>query len=280
MRAPVGFATSLVVLGVNTAVALAHPDLDEGRTLMEDADFEGALDRFSSARRSGELSRTELVELFELSALAHYARRQRATAGQALSRLLTLEPNFTFSTPVPPELQRLLDQARERSEGALEIEVHLDNAEDRFVLRVELQNDLDLVDSVRMFARVGSDWRSVEGRSWELPSEAHVGVQYYAEAYDRHGVLLARDGSESSPLGDSPGDVLASNSDIRAVDGQDAALAAASQSSGGEDTSWLWWVGGIGGAIALGAIVTLIVVLAGDGESDADVRLNGPTIEF
>ena len=184
-------------------VALAHPTIDEGRRLYDEADFEGALSALARAEAAAELSRGELASLYALRALVYRGMRQEQAMDSELRRLLFVDPDHSLDAAAPPEVHQRLGVLHSDNPDPIRLEVLSDRSDSAVTIRANVFNDeLSLVRQVRVTARVQDDmWTSMPG-PLEVPSNRAQSVEYYAQAVGPGGVVLASGGSAEDPLVD------------------------------------------------------------------------------
>jgi hypothetical protein len=223
------------------APAFAHPLVDEGERLYEEADFVGALDALGRAESASDLSLSELVHLFETRALVHLAMSDAQAMERDLERVVALEPDHRLGPSAHPDVQRALAQVR--ADSAVTIEAHVENDWAR------------LVRGIRLRARADS-----EGTSWSEEVDAPLLVQledgqgalYYAEALGPGGTVLASAGTEAEPLHAS--------------------------ASGGGIEAWPFIVAGVAAAVVAGAVVAAVLLWPRD--EGVSTQPQAPVVRF
>jgi hypothetical protein len=249
----------VAVVLVPAAVASAHPDVDRGRELAVNAEFEAALAAFDEAEAAADLTRQDLVELLAARAYVHYAMESVDALERDVLRLATLAPDHTFDVTVPPEVQ---DMHRSQVAGleeplALEAET-IEEVPGTLTVRAHAVGDVGhLVRSVQVFARVGTtpEWSHAD-RTLSLPVRAGDEVEYYAEAVGPGGAVVASAGSLEAPM-----TTTARGAATPPIGG---AAAPADEESG--VPVWALVAGGAG--VAALAIVLAIVLFGGESLTD------------
>ncbi len=231
-------------------VALAHPLLDEAQGKYEEADFEGALDALTRAEASQDLTRSDLVSVYELRILVHLGIGEDEAVDTDLRRLLTISPGHDFSDAMPPEILRRASQIREELGGQIGVTVRASPSAAGVSLSAEVARDPEqLTREVRIMSRVGDGrWQTTTGDSLELAGDQEI--EFYGQAIGPGGVILATDGSEASP---------------RTWDGSNGS------------SPWLWI--GIGAGVAAVAVLTVVIVVVATSGSD-QTRPTLPMVTF
>src|SRR5262245_46666023 len=86
------------------SVAHAHPLVDEGRRLYDEAEFDAAMDALTRAEQANDLTRADLIELLRIRILLRVAMEQPEGLEADAERLLSLDPHFDFGESAPPEV--------------------------------------------------------------------------------------------------------------------------------------------------------------------------------
>jgi len=229
-------------------VAHAHPLVDEARGKYEEAAFEGALDTLTRAEAADDLTRDDLVAVYELRVMVHLGMGEEDVIETDLRRLLSIDPSHDFGDGAPPDILRQASQLREELGGPIHVSVRASPGPAGLSLRAQVDHDPEeLTRTIRIATRRGdSAWQSSRGSSLELPGGEHVA--FYAEAVGPGGVVLAADGSEAEP---------------RIWEGGDGD----SDTDDGEGPPWLWIGIGAGAAVGVAAII-IIIAVAASGSSD------------
>ena len=147
--------------------------------MVREADFEAALRALEETAESDELTRADLVRLFELRAMVHHALGNESEIDADLTRLATLEPGHSFGVTVPPALQSRFDRLREDLDEPFGVHVEAREIRGGFQIEVEVEGDeAELVDGINIFTRLpgGGDWVRTEGRSASIPVRGEGGV--------------------------------------------------------------------------------------------------------
>lgn len=240
------------VAGTPARAAADHPDLDAGRAQLEQAEFEAALAALERAARSDDLRRADVVELFELRALAHVALADVSALDRDIAALASIAPDHRFPPEAPPELQVMLDREAEAA-GRLAVVGASVGTAAGVRLDAEVENDEGgIVRAVRVHVREGERWRTLEpGTSVNASVRS-----YYVEAIGPGGAVVASHGSREVPLAvETEGAAAVEWPDVFGNQGE-------RDDDGGEEGPWLWVGIGAGVAVALG-VVLLVVLLSG-----------------
>lgn len=250
-----GLAVALCAITVlaPAATALAHPLVDEGKRLYEEAEFARALDALGRAEAASDLAVDDVVRLFETRALVHLAMGHEDRMRADLRRLVAIAPTHAPGRDAPPDVMRAIEQIRAERHGLLRVIASTEAAPAGITIGVRVENDwADVVREVRTVGRVqgGTDWLQARDAPLLVTTTAGDVVEYYAEAIGPGGAVLARSGSESEPL----------------------RAAGPGAGGGGEAEVWPWIVVGVGVALAAGAIVTAVVLTSGSGTVSTQVE--------
>ena len=251
----------LVVASTALAAAPARADqaaLEQARQLFWEARFEDALAAADRAEQGDDLTREDLIALYELRAQIERGQRDRDGMRAALERLAAVDPDHEFGRAIPPDIVALFDELRADASAPIAVDARAEPRSDGAVVHATAAEDpLGLVREVRVHARQpGGEWQT--GTS---PLETgSATVEYYAEAVGPGGAVIASAGTADAPR---------SASVAVQMDGEEPAEAPVEQPSDdgtGMEIPWLW-VGAGAGAVALLAIV--IALLASGGGDDA-----------
>ncbi len=225
------------------AVALAHPLVDEGRRLYEEAEFVSALDALGRAEAQTDLTLADLEALLAQRVLVQVALGNQDAVRADLRRLLAVAPDHTLARGAPPEVARLFTELRAESTGSVRVVASTDAAAASVTITVRAENDwASLVRTVRTSARVvgTADWDVATDAPLLVPTVPGDRVEYFVEAIGPGGAVLAQSGSAESPL--------------RAAAGAGAEVA-----SSGE--IWPIIVGVVVGLVVVGVAVAVAVVV-------------------
>ena len=246
--------TSLLV----PAVAHAHPAIDRGVALYEEADFEGALAALAEAEGADALERTELLRLLATRALVHFALERHEALTRDLTMLASLEPDFDLGPRAPPALERAFDRVRSRVPSALAVVLRVEAAPQG--ARVIAATDGDRAGMTRQLTvharAAGGPWREGRDGSVSVVASSGAEIEAYATAIGPGGARLARAGSEVSPR-------------TLIVPG------GAEEDAGG---SGLLWVGAGAAAVVIAGVAIALAIGLGDA-SQGDTILEGPVID-
>lgn len=236
------------LLAAMPSAALAHPLIDDARGLLDQGAFADVVSRLARAEAEGPLTRTELLLLLELRALAFHALQQTLDRDRALASLASIDPAHAFDPAAPPEIVDRFQEIAARSPEPLGVVVEVQRAPTTAtVLATATRADTGLVRQIEVSARPeGGRWVTGTDRvSLELGTEETV--EYFANLIGPGGALVAQSGDATAPL----------------RDGEE-------ESSGAG-----WWILGIslGVAVVAASVVLAIVLLSDDG-----VQLSPPIL--
>jgi len=253
-RRIVAVTFALLVL-LTTEVAAAHPEVDDGKELLMEAEFEQALEAFARAEASDDLTREDLITLLGARCLAHLAMDDAGALRQDLRRLASIAPDHRWGREAPPELGEAFAQTLEVVEGELSVTGSAEPVSGGIAFTGEARADPGgLVREIRIFTRLGDGaWRRrSSGGTQAVP--AGQSLDYYVEAIGPGGATLATDGSREEPLTSDA--ALAGASLVRQRDDDD----------GGGISPWVWI--GIGAGVLVAAGVVVAILLLGNTEPD------------
>lgn len=238
-------ALALTLLAPSTA--MAHPLVDEGRRLFEEAELERARDVLTQAEADTGLTRAELAQLYETRALSHAALGDEEAAAADLRRLAIIAPQHELSPATPPELRAVFDASVAEGPPAFEVQATATLEGERVVIRGSLTPHA-LLRGVRLGARSAGEADFAVVDRAELVLEAATSpVTFYAQGLGPGGVVLAEAGSPEAP--------------------RSLAFTADEEDEGGDDTLLFVGLGAAGGAV-LTAIVIGVAVAAASGPDD------------
>jgi hypothetical protein len=244
-------ALTAALLALSTP-ARAHPDLDEGRRLAAELEFEPALGAFERALGSGSLTREELIALLAERALLLHALHRHNDLVEDFVWLSALDPDHRLDLRAPPDLTAIWTSVRDQGRGALGIALAAQATDSgELEARAKLGGTVPQGARARIVLREpGGSWQRVE--SSELRERLPAGgIELYAEAVGLGYVVVANDHSAEHPLHIEPGEVaLAPAADAPLEETQPAGWTKRKR-------NWL-----IGGAAAVAAIVVVAVVVA------------------
>ncbi len=230
-------------------VAFAHPDVDEGKELLMEAEFERALEAFARAEERDDLTREDLVELLGARSLAHLAMDDAGALRQDLRQLASLDPEHRWGREAPPELSEAFAQTLEVVDGIVGVRSETEGVPGGVSIDAETSNDHgNLVRELRVFTRSGGgSWHRRRGGTQAAPAGQRL--DYYVEAIGPGGAVLASEGSRDEPLRSQP--ALGGGSLIRASDDDEGGI-----------SPWVWV--GIGAGVLVAAGVVLAILLIGN----------------
>jgi hypothetical protein len=267
---PALVALTCTLLALTTPAA-AHPDLDEGRRLASELEFEPALAAFERALGSGDLTREELVELLAERALLLHALHRHNDLVEDFVWLSALDPDHRLDLRAPPDLTAIWTSVRDQGRGALKVglDAHA-TAAGELDAKASLSGTVPQGARARIVLREpGGSWQSVD--SSELREALPAGgLELYAEALGLGHVVVARAHDPDNPLRVTSADV--------------ALASAATAPVEAEPPSWTrrhrYWL--IGGAAALATIVVVAAVVATrDGDApQSDSTTLKPMVSF
>lgn len=196
-------------------LAQAKDPLASAEAYLEEMEYVKALRLVDRVLASSGRGPGELVKAYRIQGLCQAAAGKTEASMQAFRRLLSIDPEFRLSTEISPRLAGGFYQAVAYSKNNKPITlVHRPSEPPRKLagleLAVELQADsLGMVKAVRLvFSSEGGADQIIEvpvgglGKiNLTLPDEAATKLDYYFEALNERGSVLARVGSVDDRLG-------------------------------------------------------------------------------
>lgn len=247
-----------------SATARAHAIVDEGIRKIENAEFRDAIQTFERAEAADDLTREDLIALYENRAVAWLAVGDEDAMEADVRRLASLDPDHVFGPAMRPEVRAAFVRVRGSTEGPPRVDVEASRDDDAVSLRATVTRDpTELVRDVRVFGRAaGGEWLS-GSRTLVVPAPADVTVEHYAEAVGAGGAVLASAGSETSPLR-AAGTTSGTSGGVGggALVGGDGT---GDDDDGGGGSLAIWVAAGI---VAAGAIVGVVLLATSGGDSD------------
>lgn len=256
------------------APAQAHPDLDQGKRLTRELEFEPALAAFERALGSGSLTREELIDLLVDRALSLHALRRQEELVEDFLWLSALDPDHRLDLRAPPELTALWISVRDQGRGALKVTLAAQANE-----RGELAAKASLSGTAPEGARARIVLREPDG-NWRNVDSAEVnealpegGLELYAEALGLGSVVMARDHGPESPLRVSPVDAARAASTTTPLE--------ASQPSASWARRYRGSLIGSAAAAVVVAIVAVVLATSSGGETKhSESTILKPMVSF
>ena len=277
-------------------LAWAGTDLEQSSDLLKRMEYKKALKAVKSVIRSADAGPAELAEAYRIQGLCLAAINRQADAVKSFRRLLSLDPTFSMPRNISPKLRTSFYQAAGMARDQKPISISHSQPEvgeklGGLKLRAKLEADpMRMVKGIR-FRYLGKSNKVKElavlvsgpkAISFKLPDSFKADTfKYWVEAFNKHGGVLARAGSQAEPFAlkvkAKPKPILppviASGTGTKA---DQAAVAATGRppsdgpSENGE-TVWYktWWFWTTVGVVAAGA-VTGGVLAATSGGDDPD----------
>ena len=246
-RTTVGAITGALTLCALASPASAHPLVDEGRELMQLAEFDQALDAFARAEASDDLTQEELIDLLDARAMCYLATGDEAAMDRDLVALVSLDLTHEFGPEAPPELSDALADVAATSTGGLVVEAHARPVPGGVEVEASVHNDpANLARSTVLWVRPrDGTWRRAAETLVTLPLGGTL--DYYAELFGPGGAPLAQHGSRETPL--TSGAALGGGAaPIR----QDEEGAASARGSGSYSAAWSLIGGGVAALLLFG----------------------------
>lgn len=264
------FVVVLATYGAAPATAWAHPQIERGRRQYEDANFRQALLTLRRALSARELTRDDLVRLYETRALVRLAMHQQDDYVADLRTLASIDPEHAFAREVPPEVVTEFARVRATLPGPLRVAVTTAPVDHAVELTARVENDeLHLSRRLQFAARrTGSaEWADADAGQVTVPAGPGDRIEYAAVAIGTGDAVLASAGTRDAPLTFQvprlapvlpPATSFARDSGLLDDDPTD-------DEGGGGPSPWIWVSAGtVGVAVA----VVLIVLATSSGTDD------------
>ncbi|MBW2465344.1 MAG: hypothetical protein JRH11_27095 [Deltaproteobacteria bacterium] len=233
------------------AAAQLDPEVERAREEALSGEFDQASARLEVALLRDDLSRQDLITMYEARVFISYAGGDRSALVADLERIAALDPEHSFDPNYyAAEVTDAFAETVRNRAGRLALEAEaLLLASGDLEIRSEIHNDPgDLVQNVQIYGRaVGEDWERGEG-SLRTEISGDQGAEYYAQAVGPGGAIVATHGSEGAPL-----------------------LFEGEGGGAGEAVPlWVW----IGGASVIVAAVIIIAAVAASGGVSDDTHMH------
>ena len=225
LRALAVAALALVVttpLVAEDAQAEVRARLEAGQKRYQDQDYRAAIETLTAVVQDPVATRDQRARAYEYLGMSWLILGKRPRAREAFEELLAIDPHYTLSDPShSPKLREFFDDVRARflpGYGRAEGEAELEHAAPTAATagrRIEVA--ADVIRGAPLVQVVMVEWRrqgmltyaaaamSGGGGRWRLelvpPREtSDYALEYYLEARDGHGRVVARVASPESPL--------------------------------------------------------------------------------
>ena len=181
-------------------VALAHPEVERVRQLVNDGEYDAARPAMEATLARDDLERDDLVALLEARALLFYGLADRESLDRALRSLASIEPTHRFGARYPPDLARRSVEIGAEMSGPLRVDAETVPSAVGVRLEARVENDGEgLVRALRhrVFDATTGEWRAVDS-----PVEAAAGRELlvFVEAVGPGGAVIATAGSPDDPI--------------------------------------------------------------------------------
>jgi hypothetical protein len=266
-----GLAALISALLALAAPVHAHPDLDEGRRLAGELEFEPALAAFERALASGGLTREELIELLAERALLLHALHRHNDLVEDFVWLSALDPDHRLDLRAPPDLTAIWTSVRDQGRGALKVSLAAHATEGgELDVKASLSGTLPEGARARIALRQpGGSWQTIDSSELrEVLPEG--GLELYAEALGLGHVVVARDHGPDGPL---------------RVSGRELALDAAAPLEEAQSPGWArrhrnWLIGGAAAVVAIVVVAAVVATQTGGDEKRSDSTTLKPMVSF
>lgn len=248
------------------ALDVEYPQVERARKLIEDAEFEEALQRINDALAQPDNGDDLLAALYELQGTTYLYLGREAPARASFEKLLQAAPDHELPRGTSAKIRKLFEAVREDTRARRLRPVRVVHealaeapAEARLDVSASIQ-DMPAAARARLYyRRAGTEGYSSAGfapeegarfaariPAFELPAEpSPYALEYYIEVSDAAGRRLAGAGDALKPFS------------VRIPGSAGAAAPAAAEDP------WYrkWWVWTLGGAVAAGAAAAVAVPL-------------------
>jgi hypothetical protein len=273
----------VLVLVMTPWTAWAASPLEEAEALVTDMEYATALQKAEQLLRSPEAGPVELVAGWRIHGLCLSALNREAEAVESFRRLLAIDPSFRLPSEVSPKLRSAYYKAVGMSVDQKPIQVShvppvVTGRLGGLRLQARLEADpLRMVKGLRLRYRIAGGVREIsvladkpKGFSFKLPDGYSAEVfEYWFEAFNEYGGVLARSGSPDAPLqlraaaAPEPAPVVVAASPIAPVAPPPGE---ADQDAGRWYTSWWFWT--VVGVVVAGAVTGGVLATSLDSEPD------------
>jgi hypothetical protein len=223
-------ARALIILWLVLG-ATAHADVDpqtlehylrRGQKLFDDLDYAGAIQTLNPVTRDARATRAQRLRALELIALAHFIRNDRGAARATFERILDIDPGYQLrDTSGSPKIRAFFENLKKQlipgfdptagadlehaaptagtAGRAIEFELRATRGGERvFELVVATRRRGELAYKVITASPRGdARWRT---RVTPEPSQRPYVLEYYVEARDAGGGVIARIAGPNTPL--------------------------------------------------------------------------------
>lgn len=184
-----------------SGAALAHPILDDARSAYESAAFERAATLLDEAERRDDLTRDDLIVLYDLRSLVSFALGDQASMDRALAALATLAPGFDVPSAYPPAWRTAFERARADAAAAPRLDLDGHDAGDHLEVRLRAHDGAGLGREIALsYRRDRGAYVRVLGETLRIPWERAAAIDAFGELVGAGGAVLARAGSAGEPL--------------------------------------------------------------------------------
>lgn len=259
-----GLAVCLLLLapGMPASAATPREQIERARQLIDEAEFEAALDLLNDELEQPGNSKETLAQLYQLQGITYLYLGQEAKARESFEQLLAASPEHELPRSSSPKVRQLFDSVRAEvrarqakalvlkheppaaapAGNRLDLAATIESLPPGAQPQVHFRREGSKVFSTVRMQSAGSDDRWVAYiPAFELPEEgAPYALEYYLEITDPGGARLAGEGSEAKPLS------------IRIAP---ASAGVAPPTVGEAPLYTKWWFWAIAGGVVAGAAV-------------------------
>lgn len=248
------FFAAVAVFCVSQTARADHPAVAEAQRLYDEAEFERARSALEQAEAASDLTREDLVRVYELRALVALGMRDEDAMRADLRRLAAVDPAHQFAEWAPPEIAESFAEVKAQMGAPLRLTANAEPTATGVRVQAEVHDDeADIIRATRVSGRVGGgEWRSGDGRL-DVTAPSGSTVEYYAEAVGPGGAVVTSVGSIEQPLS--------------------VTLEAPAPPPGGFPT---WVYVGAGAVIVVGLIAVVAITASGGSNEPADTRPSLP----
>lgn len=193
-------ASIALALWLLPSLALAHPGVERARALVDEGSYEEADAEMTRLLAGNELSRDDLITLYEAHALLDHGRADEASLERTLLALASVSPSHRFGPRFPPDLAARFVEVGRHMGGALRLAVDRVPTPAGITVEPRVMHDAASIVRqvrVRVFDPASGEWRDAEPPVTAAPGRE---LLLFVEAIGPGGAVLSREGSGENPL--------------------------------------------------------------------------------
>jgi tetratricopeptide (TPR) repeat protein len=240
-------------------------DLGRARKMIDvELRYSAAIELLDRVLQDPDVSRKERVETYRLLGIAYAAKGKPDSAEAAFGALLELEPDFVLDPLLSPKIRSLFERAQGKTaKRSVLADVTAVPRDRRLTISARIEDPAARVQDILLFSRFGDrEYENLamqrEGDRAEailtLPQLDHLRAEYYLEARDAAGEVVARAGSSETP---SAIDIARTITEVAPPPPPPPEVPAIEES-----TPWYaeWWVWTIAAGVIAAGVTTAVVI--------------------